>query len=209
MGINVQKFSLGPIDTNCYVIYNDNKNAVIVDLEEGYDVLNDFVKSNGLNVQMILATHPHFDHLRGMNSMRDDTGAKIAVAKSVVEYDKNGKAYFRHDHPSVVMDSVNVDIMFEDGDILYLDDTPIEIYVGSGHSKADCVFKIEDNLFTGDALFYGTIGRTDLDYGDYNSLVKFVRGLKRFPENTKVYPGHGWDTTIGAESKTNKYMMGE
>lgn len=209
MGVSVKVFRCGPIDTNCYVVYDENKSAVLVDLEENYDELQSFIDENGLTVQMILVTHPHFDHLRGIDSMRKSTGAKVAVAKQCVDYTEDGEAYL--EHKSVYANSGRIvpDIIFEDGDVLHWDDNLIEVYVGNGHSKADSVFKIENNLFTGDALFRGTIGRTDLENGDYGSLVKFVKGLKRFDDDVNVYPGHGGFTTIGAESHTNKYMMGE
>ena len=208
MGINMRCFPCGMLGTNCYVIYNENKNAIIIDLEEESDALTDFVLENKLDVKMILLTHPHFDHMRGIMEMKKITGAKVLVCKDAVEYDENGNAFVKHGLKKV-LGQIVPDEYFADGDVLYLDNTPIEIFVGNGHSKADAVFKIGDNLFTGDALFHGTIGRTDLENGDYDSLVKFVRGLKRFGEDTKVYPGHGESTTIGNEMKINKYMMGD
>lgn len=209
LSIKIQGFPLGVLQTNCFVVYNEKGNAVVIDVEERHDKLKNFITENNLNVQMILLTHCHFDHIRGVDDIRKLTNAKVAVAKQNVDYGENGEPYVEILPSRYYQGNFYPDILFEDGDTFYLDETPINIYVGSGHSRADCAFKIENHLFSGDALFAGTIGRTDFEYGDYNSLVKFVKRFKEFPQETMIYPGHGPFTTIGQELKVNQYMIGD
>lgn len=158
-----------------------------------------------LTLDAILLTHNHFDHIVSAEGIREKTGAEIWIhgldAKALMDPALNYSAGY----PGVGTLSFKADRIFEEGR-LPLSQWEIEVIHTPGHTKGSCCFMIEGRLFSGDTLFRESVGRTDLQGGNYGELMKSVKKLAQLPEYIKVYPGHGSPTTLGHEVNSNPFL---
>lgn len=201
--MNIKTFISGPIDANNYLL-TDNNEAVLIDCSEVKPELLNAL--DGLKLKYILLTHGHFDHVLGVNGMREKTGAKVLVNKADVE---------RMEESVNIMETFGVsgiatpkaDDFIKDGDILKFGNTEIKVIGTPGHTEGGVCYLIGDKLFSGDTLFKNSVGRTDLPGGDFAKLSKSIKNnLFNLEENTTVYPGHGPTTSIGYEKQYNELV---
>lgn len=201
--MNIKTFISGPIDANNYLL-TDNNEAVLIDCSEVKPELLNAL--DGLKLKYILLTHGHFDHVLGVNRMREKTGAKVLVNKADVE---------RMEESANIMETFGVsgiatpkaDDFIKDGDILKFGNTEIKVIGTPGHTEGGVCYLIGDKLFSGDTLFKNSVGRTDLPGGDFAKLSKSIKNnLFNLEENTTVYPGHGPTTSIGYEKQYNELV---
>ena len=201
--MNIKTFISGPIDANNYLLTDNNK-AVLIDCSEVKPELLNAL--DGLKLKYILLTHGHFDHVLGVNGMREKTGAKVLVNKADVE---------RMEESVNIMETFGVsgiatpkaDDFIKDGDILKFGNTEIKVIGTPGHTEGGVCYLIGDKLFSGDTLFKNSVGRTDLPGGDFAKLSKSIKNnLFNLEENTTVYPGHGPTTSIGYEKQYNELV---
>jgi len=204
--LQIEVFVLPPLSTNCYVIYNsDTNNACIIDPASPSNLVLDFVKEKNLNVNFIINTHFHFDHVGGDNYFSKNLNCKIYMH----ELDKNilYKADFsdflsepdQFDLPTGVL-SIKNEIVKVDSELEF------EIIHTPGHSPGSISLYNRKSrvIFSGDTLFKNGFGRVDLPGGDFNQIVTSIKQkLFKLEKDVKVYPGHGEDTTIGEEIKSN------
>ena len=203
--LKVGKMVLGMVETNCYFVYDaDTKNAVVIDpAKKGlYDKLSD----NGLKVSAILLTHGHFDHIMGVHELTKLSGAKVYALKEEVKLcgdaDLNASSQIRIPY------TVEVEEELSDGQEFEIAGIKFKVLATPGHTEGSCCYYIESEkwLFTGDTLFCGSIGRTDLPTGDGKKIMESVHMLiDTFDEDVKVYPGHGDSSTIGSEKAYNPF----
>ncbi|MDN4594932.1 MBL fold metallo-hydrolase [Polycladomyces subterraneus] len=207
--MNVRSFTLGPVATNCYVL-SEGREAVVIDPGMGPDPVLEWMQSEQLNVQAILLTHAHFDHIGGVEAVRTATGAPVYVHRAEADWltdpQKNGSSLF----PGLELIRCNpADQLLEGGETLNLIGREFRVYHTPGHSPGSVTFQFDDQVFSGDVLFAGSIGRTDLPGGDYETLMRSIHDvLMEMPEETRVYPGHGPTTTIGREQASNPFVTG-
>jgi glyoxylase-like metal-dependent hydrolase (beta-lactamase superfamily II) len=206
--MEIKKLSLGQIGTNCYVIWDENsKEAAVIDPGFVDQRIMAIINQNMLNVKYILLTHGHFDHIGGVKEIKNLTGAKVFIHEdekdSLVDPQKN-LSYLTG--ISIAQDPADGFLL--DGDELFLGDLKIDVIYTPGHSKGGVSFLAKDTLFSGDALFNTSIGRTDFSGGDPKELLESIRS-KLFVLNdaVKVLPGHGENTTIGYEKKYNPFLI--
>lgn len=191
----IKSLQVGQIGTNCYVIGDEatQKGAIIDPGDESERILR-VVQETGLDIQYILLTHGHFDHTTGIDGL-------LRVLKNVPVYIhpaelKNEKKQFAAQVKS-----------YDDGDTLPLGGLTIEVMHTPGHSKGSVVLKVGDVLFTGDTLFRGSCGRTDLYGGSYPEILASLKRLYNLPGDYKVYPGHEGFSTLERERKQNYFMQ--
>lgn len=191
----------GLLRVNTYFLIDENtKNAVVIDSGENYKTIVATKEQLGVNIKAVLLTHAHFDHSGNVKALQDD-GAKIYA--SVLDAPKLlndlnlGKNFGRKIAPCVV------DGTFSDGDVLEFDDIKIEVIKTPGHTDGSVTFKVENKLFTGDTLFFDTIGRTDFPTGSIYEMIKSVNKLFNLEGDYEVYPGHNEFTTLSRERKYN------
>ncbi|RLC49841.1 MAG: MBL fold metallo-hydrolase [Candidatus Cloacimonadota bacterium] len=191
--------------TNTYLVWDEfSKEAMIIDPADKSQTLLDAVK--GLNLKYIVNTHGHGDHIGGNKFLKENTQAKLAIheldASMLNDPNQNLST-----HWGAQLVSASADIKLKDGDSLQLGNKKIAVIHTPGHSRGGICLLVEDLLFCGDTLFAGSIGRTDLPGGDYATLINAIKTkLLILNGNTKVFPGHGPDTTIEDEKIGNPFV---
>jgi hydroxyacylglutathione hydrolase len=202
----VDRYELGPIGTNCYVVRASQTadEAVVVDPGgDGADLRLELARL-GTRCVAILITHGHWDHLGGVAELAEGTGAPVYMAEDERVLLENLPDLVP---PGTPARSYTADRFLAGDETLELAGIKFETLRVPGHSPGHLAFHAEDSLFSGDVLFAGSVGRTDLPGADHDTLVESLRMLtERFPPETIVYSGHGPPTTLGAELARNPFM---
>lgn len=207
--IKIGRMTLGVCATNCYFLYRENaKEVVFVDPgDRGADIF-EALKKKGLQVAAILLTHGHFDHIWGAQKLRELSGAKIYAldAERVVCQD----AYVNVSAQAGRKATIDPDEWLTDGQELTLADIALKVIATPGHTIGSCCYYVPEAgfLIAGDTLFSGSVGRTDFPTGSMSKLIRSIKEkLFVLPDETKVYPGHGEETSIGEEKQFNPYCV--
>jgi glyoxylase-like metal-dependent hydrolase (beta-lactamase superfamily II) len=198
--VRIIAWRVPPYDNGCYLIVDARNEAIVIDPSMGDRQVIDAVREQGLRLVEILNTHGHPDHIFGNAAVKEATRARLAIHR-LDEYRLGPK------RPETQMDvpPCSADDLFDDGQLSYLDDVELNALHTPGHTEGSTCFYLrrENALFSGDLLFKGNIGRTDLPGGDASAMAESLsRVTSSLPSNTLVYPGHGDETTIGAEIAT-------
>jgi hydroxyacylglutathione hydrolase len=207
MALRVDKFSLGPIGTNCYVVRADAqaKEAVVVDPSGDATELRLTLARLGTACSAILVTHGHFDHLLGVADLAEGTGAPVYMPegeRSLLETPD------RFTPAGVALRPYTPDVLLDGGETLELAGITFDVLAVPGHSPAHLAYSMDGHLFSGDVLFQGSVGRTDLPGADWATLLASIRTLvDTLPPETVVYPGHGPLTTLGEELARNPFLV--
>lgn len=215
MPMKVKKFEFNMFGESTYVVYDEpTKSAAIIDpgmmnaRECGQ--LDVYIADNSLEVEKLIATHIHIDHVLGVEYVEKKYGVKLSASEDDLFLAGRIAEQARMFHlPISVSDSVSVADILSDGDIVPLGDDSFEVIGVPGHSPGSIALysKKSGIVFTGDALFRSSIGRTDLPGGNYARLIRSITDrLLSLPDSTIVYPGHGPSTTIGNEKRFNPYL---
>jgi glyoxylase-like metal-dependent hydrolase (beta-lactamase superfamily II) len=207
--MDVRMFTVGPVQENCYLVRDERRSdALIVDPGDEADKLLGAIEALGIELAAILLTHTHFDHVGAVAPIARATGAEVWVPRierpvladimSFVPWPGFGP-----------FESWDAEHDLEGGEHLALAGFEIDVLFTPGHSPGHVTFALpeEQVLFSGDVLFQGSVGRTDLPGGDARTLLESIGGLlDAFPDETRVYPGHMGITSLGAERATNPFL---
>ena len=200
----LKRLPTGMLASNCYIIGEDKKGVVIDPGASSEDIM-EMARQANIDIEYIILTHAHVDHMISMEEIRNRIKAKVLVhqddAKSLVDPWYNGSKLFG---ANKIFSPA--DILLKDKDIIDIGGLKLEIIHTPGHTPGSICIKTAGNLFTGDTLFRMSIGRTDLGNGDYNRLMDSIKKLMTLDDETMVYPGHGTATTIGYERKNNPFV---
>lgn len=193
------------IYSNCYGIVTE-KAAIVVDPGKYTTELADFLKSNADKTRLILITHAHYDHIGGALQLRENTGVKIAIGKNE-EFALSDRAFNLSGRFTPPIPAFNADYTIEDEEEFTVGDITVKAFETPGHTIGGMCYLIDDKLFSGDMLFYETVGRVDLPGGNMGDMKQSLdRMMWLFDDEVKVYSGHGEMTTIGHERKYNPYL---
>ncbi len=201
----IKVLDTGLFDSNCYIL-GDSGEGVIIDPGSSEDKIMNAVNESGLSIKYIILTHGHLDHILSVDRIREITGAKVLIHKDEAEILSDPML----NCSGVVgmnMDFKEADRLLEDGDIIEFGNCRIEIIHTPGHTPGGISLKTGEGVFTGDTLFYMSVGRTDLGKGNFNDLVRSIKKrLMVLDDNTVIFPGHGQKTTVGFEKRNNPFI---
>ena len=202
----IKRLVVGPLEANSYIIGDEvTKNAIVVDPGDEPDRILDEINGSGLKVDSIICTHAHFDHIGAAGDLKKATGAKLLLNKNDLEtygLAKDQAALWGYS----VDDLPQPDGFIDEGDEIKVGDLSFRIMHTPGHSQGGICLYGEGILVTGDTIFAGSIGRTDFPGGSIEELKKSFKRIIELPEDTKIYSGHGPETTIGRERVENFFM---
>jgi hydroxyacylglutathione hydrolase len=207
--IDVRAFTVGPLQENCYLVRRPQAtSAVIVDPGEEAPRLLEAIDALGIeSLDAILLTHCHFDHIGAVKAVHDATGAPVWCPELETEVLANIDAYtFPGFGP---FENYDADHTVAGGEMLELAGISFDVRFTPGHSLGHVTYAVRDEraLLSGDVLFQGGVGRTDLPGGDWPTLLASIESLiQEFPPETMVYPGHMGVTTLGDEQATNPFL---
>lgn len=195
--------------TNCYFIYKEGSNRVLfIDPADQGATLYKKLEDAGLEVAAILLTHGHFDHIWGVEKLRELSGAKVyALDAEKPLLESAGKNVSRSAGRECTLEA---DVFLKDGQKVEIEGMTFEVIATPGHTVGSCCFYFEEDkiLVSGDTLFAESVGRTDLPTGSMSEIVRSVKEkLFVLPDDVKVYPGHMGSTTIGYEKENNPFVM--
>ncbi|WP_028574825.1 MBL fold metallo-hydrolase [Desulfonatronovibrio hydrogenovorans] len=203
--LKLKQFNLGPLETNCYLIYND-KQALAVDPGGDPEAVIDFLQTQELNLQTILNTHLHFDHIQGNQSLSSRTGAEIMAPQkdSFLLQTEVGGGGFMGFPETPAFDFINL----EPGQTVFLD-SPCHVLGTPGHTPGSLSFYFPElnAVFVGDLLFFRSVGRTDFPGGDPEVLKESAqKQIFTLPDNTTIYSGHGPESRVLDERLHNPFF---
>ena len=209
MSLDVRMLTVGPLQENAYLVRRpDAGRAVLVDPGEEAERLLSVVAALEVTLDAILLTHTHFDHVGAVAAVAGATGAPVYVPELERDVLANINDYVRL--PGFgPFDSYEAEHTVAGGERLQLAGIDLDVIFTPGHSPGHVTYAVEDSqaLFSGDVLFQGSVGRTDLPGGDWPTLEASIATLlERYPDETRVHPGHMGLTTLGRERATNPFL---
>ncbi|AFQ42972.1 MBL fold metallo-hydrolase [Desulfosporosinus meridiei] len=201
--------AMGAMGANCYLFScAESKNAVVIDPGADGKRIYRWILEKGLKVEYILLTHGHIDHIGAVDELRELLGnVKVGIhegdAGMLTDGKKNLSSYFG---PGLTLKKA--DLLLSDGQELMIGKEQLKVIATPGHSPGSVCFLCSDGLISGDTLFAGSIGRTDFPGGSMDQLLSGVKNkLLLLPENTRVFPGHGEETSIEEEKRDNPFLV--
>jgi glyoxylase-like metal-dependent hydrolase (beta-lactamase superfamily II) len=209
----IKVFTFNPVQENTYILYNEDRECIIIDPGCYFDAekeeLKSFINAHKLQPKFLLNTHCHLDHVFGNKFIAEEYKLTLnahSLEKEILEMAPASGLMF-----NLPFDNYQGDVIYlAEGDVISLGDDQLQVIHAPGHSPGSICFYCEKQHFIigGDVLFQNSIGRTDLPYGNHQDLLKSIKEkIFMLPENVKVYPGHGLETTIGAEIKDNPFLQ--
>lgn len=199
--MEIKRIFVGELHTNCYIIECKGETAVIDPGSDGEKIL---AHTGGKPVSKIFLTHGHFDHILAANYLKKETGAKLYISEddATLLQDSEKNLYAEFNRGSEGFLSVEPDYFYND--TVTLGDTEFEVIKTPGHTNGSICLYGDGELFSGDTLFAGSIGRTDR--GSFDEIMRSLWKLMLLDDETKVHPGHGFSTTIGKERNENPFL---
>lgn len=212
--LTIKTFPFNLLQENTYVVSDETRDCVIIDCGAYYDderkAITDYISTQGLNPCRLLATHGHWDHNLGIDTIYQTYGLQVEAAKEdefiITDIPRNFQsiigAPLRREYPAVGR-------FFAPNEVIRFGNHSLQVLKTPGHSPGSVVFYCaeEHTAFTGDTLFRMSVGRTDFEGGSYEDLMNSLANvLAKLPDETTILPGHGPQSTIGYEKKYNPYM---
>lgn len=199
---------VGPLQCNCMIVgCEQTREALVVDPGDEVDRILGVLDYHGLKVRGILQTHAHFDHVGATKPLKEATGAPVYLHKEDL-------FLYQHLAEQVAMfglkapEPATIEHWFKEGDEVKAGTVSAQVLHTPGHSPGSVSFSLPGKLLSGDTLFAGSIGRTDLWGGSYEQIIQSIRTrLLVFSDETEVHPGHGPSTTIGREKRSNPFLQ--
>ena len=212
--MKVSRFQVNLFGENTYILFDESsREGIIIDpgmyTDNEMSEIDEFIARNSLIISRVLLTHMHIDHMFGVSYLRQKYDVKVYCSEAEQPLGLKTQAQASLFGIKKEMPQVRIDTVVADGDVLTLADEQIQVLSVPGHSPGGLAFYCPSSgvVFTGDVLFDGSIGRTDLVGGDYRQLTDSIRTkLLPLPAETLVCPGHGGTTTIGDEAGFNPYL---
>jgi glyoxylase-like metal-dependent hydrolase (beta-lactamase superfamily II) len=205
--MNVTTLHLGSLGTNCYLVPSGENRCIIIDIGDGAAKLRDTLETKGLTPEAILLTHGHYDHVAGVEAIRDAYQIPVYIHKDDENCLHSGQANLAYQLTDKAFIPVKEYKTLSDGDELHIGELTISVLHTPGHTPGGVCYQIGDALFTGDTLFAGSAGRIDLG-GNAHDMRASLERLASLSGDYEVYPGHMGSSTLDFERANNPYMGG-
>lgn len=194
----------GELGNNCYFITDEaTGKSALVDCTDADEKMLKFI--GDADLEYILLTHGHFDHIGGVKEIQEKFGAKVVISEEDAPMLSSGKLSIAA-FCGAKQNNTTADIFVKEGDILALGETKIKVMATPGHTKGGVCYIADDNIFTGDTLFFCSCGRTDFPGGSYKEIKESLKRLADMKGDYKLYPGHDRATSLAFERQNNPYM---
>ncbi|MBD3234293.1 MAG: MBL fold metallo-hydrolase [candidate division Zixibacteria bacterium] len=192
---------------NCYIIgCEKTRKGIIIDPGDNGDFILSKIKKNNIEVEKVVLTHGHLDHIGAVEYLRDTLNARVCIHEADAEMLFSADKNLSQDMPEPV-ETEPAEVLLKEGMFIEFGEEKLKVLHTPGHTKGGISLVGDGVVFTGDALFLGSVGRTDLPGGDFEELMNSIREkLFALPDETIVYSGHGPDTTIGQEKQYNPFV---
>ncbi|MDQ1329034.1 MAG: hydroxyacylglutathione hydrolase [Candidatus Poribacteria bacterium] len=202
----VHTLTLGSMQANCYLLEcEETHSAIVIDPGDDAEVILDILEKRKLNLEFIINTHGHIDHISANADLKKKTSAKLYIhrldADMIINPQKNLSSFIGRD-----ISSPSADKILEDGDNLEVGTIILKVIHTPGHSPGSICLLADESVFTGDLLFAGSIGRYDFPGSSYNQIISSLKMIMELDDDLVVYSGHGPITTIGEERNTNPFI---
>lgn len=194
--LSLHTLPLGAYQTNCYILHQEASSSCVV-IDPGYtpEVILDFLSGKGLTLEAILLTHGHFDHVGAVRDLAAETGCRVWLNPDDLSMP-----------PKLTAGPLYYTDTYSEGDTISPAGISFQVLSTPGHTPGSVCLIAEDFLFSGDTLFAGSCGRTDLPGGSTRAIRESLRRLAAIPQDYSVHPGHGESTTLAWEKQYNPYM---
>ena len=194
--LQIHTLPLGDYQTNCYILHQEgNRDCVVIDPGYEPEIILSYLSEKGLTLQAILLTHGHFDHVGAVRELAAQTDCRVYINPKDLSMP-----------PMLTAGPLYYTNTYGEGDRLDIAGLSFRVLETPGHTPGSVCLITENNIFSGDTLFRGSCGRTDLPGGDYRAMKESLKRLAALREDYNVYPGHGSNTTLAWEQKTNPYL---
>lgn len=202
--MTIKTLPMGSIGTNCYVVSDDSGNAAIIDCDGDPRPLFSYIAEKNLTPTHILLTHGHYDHIGAVEMVKEKYGCKVIAGKDEMQVLTDPAINCSLYCGGAI--TIIPDELASDGSTVIVGNMNFQVMFTPGHTEGSLCYILEDNIFSGDTLFQGSCGRTDLATGDWATILRSLKLLRDLPGDYTVYPGHGPATTLGIERRSNPYM---
>ena len=194
--LQIHTLPLGDYQTNCYILHQEgNRDCVVIDPGYEPEIILSYLSEKGLTLQAILLTHGHFDHVGAVRELAAQTDCQVYLNPKDLSLP-----------PMLTAGPLYYTNTYGEGDLLDIAGISFQVLETPGHTPGSVCLITENNIFSGDTLFRGSCGRTDLPGGDHRAMTESLKRLAALREDYNVYPGHGSNTTLAREQKTNPYL---
>ena len=203
----LKKLTVGELDTNCYILGDyETKVGLVIDPGGEVDLIEKEINKLKLKVEYIVLTHGHGDHIAALSELKKITGAQVLIhqldAEMLSEPEKNLSVFSLNP-----ISAPGEDRLLKDGDKIRIGKIELEVLHTPGHTGGSISLFTDKIVFTGDLIFYGSVGRTDRPGGSYQQLLRAIHEkILDKDDDTVIYPGHGPSTTIGDEKQNNPFI---
>ena len=200
----IKRLVVGSLSANCYIVGTAGE-GMVIDPGGHAGEIHRAIEESGLEIIIIVLTHGHSDHIAALRDIQDRTGAEVAIHREDADFLETSSQFgisYRRPHPP--------DRLLGDGDVIKIGELEFKVIYTPGHTPGGICLLTGDKVFTGDTLFRRGIGTTLMPGSSRTQLIASIQTrLMTLPDETIVYPGHGRETTIGAERKDNPYITGK
>jgi hydroxyacylglutathione hydrolase len=204
----VERMVVGPLLTNCYLVWDEEGNGIIIDPGDEPDRIWSSVEEKGISVRAIVITHAHVDHMAAAGVLCRRADLPLSMHRDeewlLSSYSEQALAFLGMEEIPPPPEDIS---FLKDGDLIKAGSISLLVIHSPGHSPGSICLSYEDILFSGDLIFRGSVGRTDLPGGDMGQLMISIRRILSLPRNTIIYPGHGPQTTLELEIATNPFLL--
>ena len=205
MEYKIMKLVVGELQENCFILFDENKDAFVVDPGGSSENIIEAIDKNELNIKYILLTHGHFDHVGAVAALVKKYKAPVYMSKDDRAFLESPKEV-RASSFGIQIEAADVDVFVKEGDEIPFSEGTIKVIETPGHTLGSVCYLFENYLFAGDTLFNGSIGRTDFPESDHSLMIESLKKLKKLDDDIYVLSGHGPESQISYEKMTNPYL---